>query len=131
MKTNLNDNVLNFPKGKRLPSMEGMSDEDVKNKWERQEQLGITEINIDGIMMLSIPNYVIEQKKEYLRGLSRPERRRIKKDLDKKMKFFSDFLENKIPQSSINGSFENVLEVMHHYVIYNECFNQLKNEKVS
>ena len=111
--------------------MEGMSDEDVKNGWERQEQLGITEINIDGIMKLRVPSYAIEQGKEYLRGLSRPERRRIKKDLDAKMRFFSDFLENKIPQSSINGSFENVLEVMHHYVVFNECFNQLKKEEVA
>jgi len=131
MKSNLNDNVVNFPKGKRLPSVEGMSDEDLKYLWEGCKQRETTTIAVGDIIKLEVPDYAVEQQIQKLTTLKRPQRRKIQKNSPLRIERFLEFMGSNPKETLPEGSLENLLEEIVGDVVLQESFKQLKDRRVA
>lgn len=83
------NNVIPFPKGKRLPSASNLSD----NKINEFNNMQKTEINVFDTLSLEVPTYVINQKISFLKNLSTIKRKRLKTSLNYHLKKLSKMCE--------------------------------------
>ena len=121
------DNLEMFTKGIKLPSIKGRPDEELKRKWVKQEQLGMTTIKVENLWELKVPDYAIEQAKEYFLSITRNQRRKRERDITKKItKFGNQLNSNSLTESEL----ENSLEDMVQDVVESEALKQIRNEKV-
>ena len=123
-----NDNVLDFSKGKRLPSLEGTSDEEVQYLFAKQRQEGTTTIEM-GKHQLEVPDFAVEDAKKHLLTLSRQGRRRLKRQVSKRIERYLTIIESRhtVPQDELEHMMQESVEDL----VFGEGFRQLEDERVA
>ena len=122
-----NDNVLDFSKEKRLPSLEGTSDEEVQYIFAKQRQEGTTTIEW-GKHQLEVPDFAVENAKNHLVTLSRQGRRRLKRKISKRIERCLTIMESpQTPQDEL----EHMMEESVDDLVLGEGLRQLEDERVA
>jgi hypothetical protein len=106
----------------RLPSMEGTSNEEWKERFEKQRLRGHTTIEI-GKFKLEVPDFAVENNKESLLTLSRKKRRLMRKHTFQFIEKFLVFTERPDldPQK-----LEQVMEVAVKWLVIREAFRKIE-----
>ena len=118
------NNVIPFPKGKRLPSASNLSD----NKINEFNNMQKTEINVFDTLSLEVPTYVINQKISFLKNLSTIKRKRLKTSLNYHTKKLSEMLKELNPD---DPSFEKILEASVDNLVLKKSFEKLDSMEVA